>query len=145
MFSLVVLVMCLFSHWFVLVMWPALFDISSPHVAYVLCRVLSLYLCWWVLVFVYAKSVHAMPCHADSLFVCILDIILFNKAALGFYNSPSVDSHYRILDPNHEPSSSFIAPSTWQLGHWGLCGRLLWTVTRWVSMTLLLRTFFVSD
>ncbi len=41
MFSLVVLVMCLFSHWLVLVMWPSLFDINSPHVALVLCLLLS--------------------------------------------------------------------------------------------------------
>ncbi len=46
---LVVLVMCLVSHWLVLVMWPSLFDINSPHVAFVLC--LALYYvtcCQWV-------------------------------------------------------------------------------------------------
>ncbi len=37
---LVVLVMCLVSHWLVCVMWPSLFDINSPHVAFVLWRVL---------------------------------------------------------------------------------------------------------
>ncbi len=87
MFSLAVLVMCPVFHWLALVMWPVLFDINSPHVAIVSCRVLNcVTCCWCVCVSVHVKSL--------QVFVCIMDY--FWIKAWVHPNSPSVDCSLHI-------------------------------------------------
>ncbi len=69
MFSLVVLVMCPFSHWLFLVMWPAFWDIIALLLTLLLVKyTLNCVTCrWWVCVSVHAMPCHAMPCHAKSV------------------------------------------------------------------------------
>ncbi len=112
MFWLVVLVMCLVSHWFVHVMWPSLFVISSHVVALFLVVYWS---CNLLLVSLVCLSM-------DYTFEINCTWVLTTLASSGL-------NHNRIHDQYYEPSS-FTPPlpsSRWQ-GYRGLCGGFLFFV-----------------
>ncbi len=107
MFSLVTLVICPISHWLVLVMWPALFAISTHHVEWwiesplnwnwiMLLLSLVMYWCCNRLSVSLVCSCQVNSGHINSLFGFWITFV--NKTALGFLNSPSVDCSLHTLN-----------------------------------------------